>query len=134
MFEFVWKLCFLHLGQRFGDGGEPALGESSAPSDSPVVNEVDTEGTEASEIQTEAVGDAETSESVVPTTLRNEALVLFCDLCVRAPATTGTPVEFLQAFSLRRFTAGATTVLASAFGWDNSLFFHKAFLSVSDEQ
>jgi hypothetical protein len=76
---------FLHLGQQFGDGGEPALGESNAPSDSPVVNEVDTDGTEASEMHTDAVGDVVTSEIVVPTSLRNEALVFV--LCPMRPSS-----------------------------------------------
>ena len=62
----------MQLGQHFGDDCEPALRESNAPSDTPARNGVDTEGTEASETQKEALCDSETSESEVPMTLGNE--------------------------------------------------------------
>ena len=119
----------LHFGQHFG-----ALGDTDESSDCPVINEADTEGTEASEIQTEADGDVETSESVVGMPIRTKALVFFCDLCTRAPVATATLFEFLQALSFRGFSAGAPEVLAFSLAWDDSLFFHKAFLSLSVEQ
>ena len=100
---------FLQCGQHFG-----ALGDTAASSDCTVSNEADTEGTEATEVQ-EADGDVETPVSVV-----EEALVFFGDLCTRAPVSTATLCEFLQALSLRAFS--------------ESLFFHKAFFSLSVEK
>ena len=107
--QICGNCVFLQLGQHAG-----AWGNTAASSDCTVSNEADTEGTEATEVQ-EADGDVETPVSVV-----EEALVFFGDLCTRAPVSTATLCEFLQALSLRAFS--------------ESLFFHKAFLSLSVEK